>query len=202
MPPAISVGLARTALHVLLPQGRPGRVFRATLGTRLGLVVFLQELGMSLVSDLGDQQQVIAPEAFSGSPMFAILVQAGEGCVVSDTGFGIVLPHYGVDGGRGGLRGWACSSSSFHGGLTTVAEEAFDFGFRNQDVAKGSTRTDEPAMDQPANTFLANAEHGGGFPKRVCEALWRAILCFCIIAIHRLSASELATGPIEASIPQ
>lgn len=55
---------------------------------------------MNLFHGLGDQQQVIPPEAISGLPLFdaPIMKEASEGGVVADTALCRVLPNSSLDG--------------------------------------------------------------------------------------------------------
>ena len=74
-------------------------LMRATLGLRLRLVFLLkhEDARVGLTGYFGQHQQVVATEALCGFPLFAVLVEAGEGNRVPGAAFGFVRPNRGLD---------------------------------------------------------------------------------------------------------
>jgi len=66
-------------------------------GRALIFLVLGADPGVGLVRHFGQRQQVIPTETFGRGPLFAVLVEAAEGGVVTNARFRFVSPDCGLD---------------------------------------------------------------------------------------------------------
>jgi len=70
----------------------------AGVALALGLLGLLSaDPGVGEVRDLGHEQQVVTAERVGVLPLLAVLLETGEGDVVTDPAVGVVLPDGGLD---------------------------------------------------------------------------------------------------------